>query len=139
MNDAPAKCILVTIQGSSMEPLYPSFTRLIILPDSCDLEIGDILVFHYFQSVVVHRLVNIINGKIIITKGDNNLHFDKPIHRNKIIGRIVDKYNNNKYKISKYSSMVGQIKIKFGSDKPITLFIHHIFQKYLEEGLNRYG
>ena len=49
---------------------------------------GDIVTFIKEDRIVTHRIVD-INGSKITTKGDANLNVDKPITKDKIIGKTI--------------------------------------------------
>ena len=52
-----------------------------------NIKFSDIAVFKR-KKYVIHRIVK-INRDNIITKGDNNSFFDKPIKKNKIIAKVI--------------------------------------------------
>lgn len=89
---------------------------------------GDIIIFKFKDNKkAVHRVIKI--NKKIITKGDNNYFFDKPILKSKIIAKVtkinnkdVNLYNNKL--IAKISYLEGLINSK-------NKLIHKIFQKLI--------
>lgn len=135
MSDDNTKYIFIIINGNSMKPIYPPLTKLVMLHDERKFVIGDVVVFHKSYIIVIHRVVDIIDDRFIITKGDNNIYFDRPLRIKNVIGKIVDKYSINNYNISHYSRLVGLINDKFGKEHMLTEFIFYIFQKYLKGSL----
>jgi hypothetical protein len=97
MADALATGAAVTVRatGSSMRPLIPSGTRLVIAPVKAEsLSIGDILFFrNTLGAGVIHRILRIdvvpIGGVQFRTKGDAILAFDEPVRPDQVLGRVV--------------------------------------------------
>ena len=80
------------ISGHSMAPLIQHGDTLVIEYGSQNPHIGDVLVFKKPDKAVAHRIVKIEGtgeGEVILTKGDRCSHFDDPIIRDKIIGKVV--------------------------------------------------
>lgn len=86
-------CYLSTGVGNSMEPTISDGDMLIILlsysPDF-SLDVGDILVYNYDDSIVVgHRIID-IRGDRYYVQGDNNpLRDSVVVDGSLIIGKII--------------------------------------------------
>ncbi len=65
---------MIAIGSDSMNPIYYRGDAIIYEKDT-DIKKGDILVFEYNNSIITHRVINIIEEdgtKYFQTKGDNN-------------------------------------------------------------------
>ena len=78
--------ISVVLTGS-MEPTI-STNDLIIVRETNDYEVNDIVVFQDHSSLVVHKIIR-IEGDQIVTKGDANDTEDSPISVKQIKGEVV--------------------------------------------------
>ena len=78
--------ISVVLTGS-MEPTI-STNDLIIVRETNDYEVNDIVVFQDHSSLVVHKIIR-IDGEEIVTKGDANDTEDAPISVKQIKGEVV--------------------------------------------------
>ena len=78
--------ISVVLTGS-MEPTI-STNDLIIVRETNDYEVGDIVVFQDHSSLVVHKIIR-IEGDQIVTKGDANDTEDSPITIKQIKGEVI--------------------------------------------------
>ena len=78
--------ISVVLTGS-MEPTI-STNDLIIVRETNDYEVNDIVVFQDHSSLVVHKIIR-IEGDQIVTKGDANNTEDAPISVKQIKGEVV--------------------------------------------------
>ena len=78
--------ISVVLTGS-MEPTI-STNDLIIVKETNDYEVGDIVVFQDHSSLVVHKIIR-IDGEEIVTKGDANNTEDAPISVKQIKGEVI--------------------------------------------------
>lgn len=68
---------MIAIGSGSMNPIYYRGDAVIFKKvTSKEVKEGDILVFKNGNTYITHRVVNIINGNIFITKGDNNNEID---------------------------------------------------------------
>ena len=78
------------VLSGSMEPTF-SKDDLILVKKTDNIAIGDIVVYHSNNSLVVHRVVS-IDDDVVITKGDaNNIEdssFDKSAIKGVVIGCI---------------------------------------------------
>jgi signal peptidase len=81
------------VTGVSMEPtMHTGDLVLMHQVKPGELEVGDIIQFRAGQTRVFHRIVQIedtAEGRIFVTKGDNNNTPDDPILEGQIEGRIV--------------------------------------------------
>lgn len=76
-------------QGTSMQPVINAEDKLFVEKVKLkDIKIGDIVVFYNTKILVGHRVIK-IQGRKIITKGDNVPYLDKPIDGNIILGKII--------------------------------------------------
>lgn len=74
--------------GYSMRPIINQGDTLYVAKiNKNDLSQGDIIVFYQGKKLVGHRLIWIIKDKYV-TKGDNNIFFDKPLDYGQILGRV---------------------------------------------------
>ena len=77
----------VVISGS-MEPEL-SVNDLIIVKETDDFEVGQVVVFQDGYDLVVHRIIK-IEGDTVTTKGDANTGEDEPISKKDIKGEVVE-------------------------------------------------
>lgn len=88
-----SESMVVKTQGQSMLPIIKSGDKIIINKIG-DIKVGDIIVFfdvydnNQAVQMIAHRVVEILNNDILVTKGDNNRFADNPIHRNDILGKV---------------------------------------------------
>lgn len=75
------------VLSGSMEPTL-SIDDLIIIKKTDDYQLNDVVVFEESNIVVVHRIIDEVEGKLI-TKGDANNVADEPIERKNIIGEVI--------------------------------------------------
>ena len=75
------------IGSGSMRP-YLNVNDIIIIKKSNNYKVNDVVTYKSKGETITHRIVSIKNDEII-TKGDANNTFDKPIKKNKIIGKLV--------------------------------------------------
>ena len=78
--------VAVVLSGS-MEPEF-SKGDLIVVKETKDFGLNDIVVFESGNSLVVHRVVG-IGGEEIVTKGDANNVADDPIKSFDVLGRVL--------------------------------------------------
>lgn len=83
----PFKIGISVVLTGSMEPTI-STNDLIIVKETNDYEVGDIVVFQDHSSLVVHKIIR-IDGEEIVTKGDANDTEDAPISVKQIKGEVV--------------------------------------------------
>jgi len=78
------------VVGNSMYPNLKDGDFLVV-KNNQEVETGDIICFFDEENRrIVHRVINIEDNKIT-TKGDFNKYKDKPISKDKIIGKVVFK------------------------------------------------
>ena len=75
------------VMTGSMEPTLP-VDAMIIVDETKDYEVGDIVVIQDYYNLVVHRIIS-INGNEVITKGDANNAEDEPKLLSEIRGEVV--------------------------------------------------
>ncbi len=76
-----------SVATGSMEPTI-SQNDLIIVKDSNNYNVGDIVTFKNEKSYITHRIVT-VNTNNYVTKGDANNAKDVAITKDKIIGKVV--------------------------------------------------
>ena len=74
-----------------MEP-YLKINDLIIIKNSDNYKLNDIITFKNNNEYVTHRIIYITDDEII-TKGDANNTEDKPITKDKIVGKLIYKFH----------------------------------------------
>ena len=88
----PFKYGMAVVLTGSMEPRL-SEDDLIIIKETNDYKIDDIVVFQDRYTLVVHRIIS-IDGDTVITKGDANDSEDAPIKIDQIKGEVIKDYAN---------------------------------------------
>lgn len=78
---------MATVLSGSMEPEF-SKGDLLIVGEPNELKINDIVVFEDGTSLVVHRIIDIEDEKLI-TKGDANNVEDEPITEDAVRGIVI--------------------------------------------------
>ena len=81
--------VILSVCGNSMYPTITCENKIIVRKYGGQINIGDIILFEDGKMLVAHRIIRIIDKKVIIAKGDNNEMCDRPIKVKRIIG-IVD-------------------------------------------------
>lgn len=82
----------IPIIGRSMFPLIRSGDQVLVAHGCAGIRRGDVVVFRYYGKLIAHRVLRIRKNEAVhtfITKGDNVLQFDPPLHANKIVGRVL--------------------------------------------------
>lgn len=75
------------VLSGSMEPEF-SMGDLIVVKETKDFKLHDIVVFQDVNSLVVHRIID-IDGETITTQGDANNTADEPIHVSALKGKVL--------------------------------------------------
>ena len=83
---------MAVVMSGSMEPVL-SVDDLIIVKKSNDYQIDDLVVYQTSSELVVHRIIDIDEEKVI-TKGDANNTEDDPIELKSIKGEVVGVVEN---------------------------------------------
>lgn len=78
-----------TVMSGSMEPAL-NVEDSIIVKQSSNYEVGDIVTYKHEKSYVTHRIVK-IDGNKVITKGDANTDEDPAFDKKQILGKVVFK------------------------------------------------
>ena len=78
-----------TVLSGSMEDTLHIGDNIIV-KESSEYEVGDIITYKKDNSYVTHRITK-IDGDMITTKGDANDTEDIPFNKNKILGKLVYK------------------------------------------------
>lgn len=124
---------IITIDGNSMEPIYKSNMKVLLKQNVNNYNVGDVVVYYQNNKMIIHRIIQIVDNKLAITKGDNNLYADKTVRVSKIIGKVIDNLDrSDKQSIAIYSKLVAIVVEKYGNSHRITQMFFHIFTKYLE-------
>ena len=116
------------VLSGSMEPTL-SIDDLIIIRETCDYELNDVVVFETDSVVVVHRIVG-YEGELIVTKGDANNVEDSPISEERIIGEVI-------FVIPGIGNIVTMIKSPIGMVSILTvsfLLLEMSYRKEKEQG-----
>ena len=125
--------IIVTINGNSMEPIYKSNMKVVLKQDVKDFCVGDVVVYCQENKMIIHRIIQVFDNKLAITKGDNNLYADKVIRVSKIIGKVIDTQSrNDKCAIARYSRFIAIIYERYGDAHVITHLTFLLYIRYLE-------
>ena len=75
------------VLSGSMEPAF-SKGDLIIVKETDEFDLNDIVVFESENSLVVHRVVGMGKDEVV-TKGDANNTEDEPITRADVLGKVI--------------------------------------------------
>ena len=75
------------IGSGSMNP-YLKINDLIIIKESDNYLVGDVITYEYMGEYITHRIIKIDSDEIL-TKGDANNIEDDPITREQIIGKLI--------------------------------------------------
>ncbi len=75
------------VLSGSMEPEF-STGDMIVVKETEDFDIYDIVVYKSGSSLVVHRIVG-IGAEKVVTKGDANNTEDEPITRVDVLGKVI--------------------------------------------------
>ena len=78
------------VATGSMSPSL-EVNDLILIKKTNKLNVGDVITYEDGNSYVTHRIV-LIEDNDIITKGDSNNTNDKPISKDKVVGKMVYKF-----------------------------------------------
>jgi signal peptidase len=75
------------VLSGSMEPAL-SVNDLVILKETQDVEIGDVIVYESGSELIIHRVLD-VDGDTITTKGDANNIADEPFDRSLVRGKMI--------------------------------------------------
>ncbi len=78
------------IASGSMEP-YLKINDLILIKTVNNYKVGDVVTFYDEEAYTTHRIIDIDQDKIT-TQGDNNNSKDPSITRDKIIGKMIYRF-----------------------------------------------
>lgn len=78
---------MANVLSGSMEPTF-SKGALLIVKDTKDVKVGDIVVYQSQNELIVHRIVS-LNKNVVVTKGDANNVSDVPFDKSLIRGKVV--------------------------------------------------
>ena len=79
------------IGSGSMEP-YLKVNDVILIKESNNYKPQDIITYKDNDEYITHRIISSNNNEII-TKGDANNISDKPITKDKIVGKVIYKFH----------------------------------------------
>lgn len=106
----------ITIRGFSMEPYFHDGDVLLCRKKgNYKPNIGDIIVYRIKKRLICHRIVDICLP-YIVTKGDNNMLLDAPIHLDSIIGFIEQKQVNLEVFVNDWEGKFHRYKELFEKD-----------------------
>jgi hypothetical protein len=81
----------VTASGTSMEPLIPAGSRLLVEFGRRPYRIGAVILFRRDDRVLAHRLVarrSTPSGPVLLAKGDNESFFDPALAEENVLGIV---------------------------------------------------
>ncbi len=81
------KMRIFKIGSGSMEP-YLKVNSLIVVKESDDYKVGDVITYNDEIGYVTHRIIDIKDNEII-AKGDANNTQDDPITKDKVVGKVI--------------------------------------------------
>lgn len=76
------------VKSDSMAPTIYKNALVIVRLNNLELQKEDIIAFKVSDELVMHRIKEINDGKII-TKGDANNSYDSPINYTDVIGKVI--------------------------------------------------
>lgn len=81
------------VQGNSMHPVIRDGDVVLVKPAKMsEIKLGDVVCYRSGNIIIAHRFIQKRreNGKIaLLIKGDSNLSFDKKVHREQVLGKVV--------------------------------------------------
>ena len=83
------------LRGDSMWPTLPSACEIELAPLNAVTHLGELIVFVIDDTLIAHRLVRRMNG-YWIAQGDNRLAPDRPVPPERVLGRVVAAYQNDR-------------------------------------------
>ncbi len=78
---------IANVLSGSMEPTF-SKGALLLVKETDQIEVGDIVVYQADRELIVHRIVE-IDGDTVVTQGDANNVADEPFDRAEIKGKVL--------------------------------------------------
>lgn len=81
----------VTATGTSMEPLIPAGSRLLVEFGRRPYRVGAVILFRRDDRVLAHRLVarrSTASGPVLLAKGDNEPFFDPALAEENVLGIV---------------------------------------------------
>lgn len=79
---------MANVLSGSMEPTFSKGT-LLLVKETDDIQVGDIVVYQSGQELIVHRVIALADdGQIIVTQGDANNAADPPFDRSQVRGVV---------------------------------------------------
>ena len=78
---------IANVLSGSMEPIF-SKGALLLVKETDQIEVGDIVVYQADRELIVHRIVE-IDGDTVVTQGDANNVADEPFDRAEIKGKVL--------------------------------------------------
>ncbi len=79
---------MANVLSGSMEPTF-SKGALLLVKQSDDPQVGDIVVYQAQGELIVHRIIFIDGDNTVVTQGDANDAADAPFDRNEIKGVVI--------------------------------------------------
>lgn len=82
--------VMLTVQGNSMRPFICSGrTRVVLSPcDAEELHRGDVVLFRYRGRHILHRIIEVDNGRLLLA-GDGNYRQFEQCDRDDVAARVV--------------------------------------------------
>jgi signal peptidase len=75
------------VLSGSMEPAI-SVNDLVIVKETKEIEVGDVIVYQSGRDLIIHRVIS-KNGDLIVTQGDANQVADVPITMADVKGKMI--------------------------------------------------
>lgn len=95
------------VMSGSMEPTF-STGDLLLVRQSDQLQVGDIVVYQSGRSLVVHRVIG-LDGDMVITQGDANNTADPPFEKGAILGTVAGRVPGAGVLVNALKSPLGMI------------------------------
>jgi len=87
--------VKISVQGNSMKPfLNDGDLAILNKVKKKHLYCGDVVLFHYNDSYVLHRIVK-IKGNSVMLAGDGNFSKVEKININDVIAKVISVYRDN--------------------------------------------
>lgn len=95
---------LYRVGSGSMEP-YLKVNNYILVKESKDYKVNDVITYQIEDTYITHRIVS-IEDDVITTKGDANNREDDPINKDSIIGKVVVRFVTLGFILSLFSNPI---------------------------------
>ena len=100
------------VRGISMWPFLRPADRVLVLPNTEHLAVGEVVLIRFNERLVVHRIAQINEAETILTWGDFNLQPDPLAAQAQILGKVIKiERNQRQISLSRGRHMWGQLVI----------------------------